>query len=283
VEIFSLASLPVFAEARVRPPITLAAVFKAMQTQARVVWALMLRETISRYGDYKIGFLWAFIEPLLTVTVFVGLFSAMRSDSPGGIELVPFMLTGIVSFSLFRDPLTQMQSAISQSKSMLAFPQVTTFDVLISRAMMEISIATFVLAFTLSLAHLFGWKSDIEHPLELLAALGLLATLGVGFGFLFASLEPIIPSIKQMSSLLMGRPLFLSSGLFFTAESVPPQVREYLLFNPLLHCMELIRTSYFHEFDSPHGSWSYAAGWAFGVLAVGLASHRAFRRKVYKN
>ena len=176
-----------------------------------------------------------------------------------------------------------MQSAISQSKSMLAFPQVTTFDVLISRALMEISIATFVLAFTLSLAHLFGWKSDIENPLGLLAALGLLATLGVGFGFLFASLEPIIPSIKQVSSLLMGRPLFLSSGLFFTAESVPPQVREYLLYNPLLHCMELIRTSYFYEFNSPHGSWAYAAGWSFSVLAIGLASHRGFRRMVYKN
>lgn len=280
----SLPSVPAFPiETRERPPITLADIFKAMQTQARVVWALMLRETISRYGDYKIGFLWAFIEPLMTVMVFVAIFGAMRSDNPGGMPLIPFMLTGIVSFSLFKDPLSQMQTAISQNKNLLAFPQVTTFDVLVSRALMEVAIAAFVLAFMLGMAHLFGYKSDMEHPLGVLAALGLLTAMGVGMGFLFAALEPIIPSIKQVSSLLMGRPLFLGSGLFFTAESIPPQVREYILYNPLLHCMELLRSQYFHEFDSAHGSWVYASGWAFGTLAVGLAAHRGLRRKVFNN
>lgn len=283
----AMPSLPTFSlfqvEARERPPITLAAVFKAMQTQARVIWALMLRETISRYGDHRIGFLWAFIEPLMMVMVFVAIFSLTRSDNPSGMPLIPFMLTGIVSFGLFRDPLNQMQTAISQNKNLLAFPQVTTFDVLVSRALMELSIAAFVLAFMLSMAHMFGYKSDIENPLGVLAALGLLATMGVGVGFLFASLEPFIPSMKQVSSLLMGRPLFLSSGLFFTAESVPAQVRDYILFNPLLHFMELLRSEYFHEFDSAYGSWSYASAWAIGTLAVGLASHRAFRRKVFSS
>ena len=67
-------------QARERRPITRADVFKAMQTQARVVWALMLRETISRYGDYKIGFLWAFLEPFMMVSVFVFVFAVTRTD-----------------------------------------------------------------------------------------------------------------------------------------------------------------------------------------------------------
>jgi len=268
---------------RERPPITTADVITALQTQARVIRALMLRETISRYGDYKIGFLWAFIEPLLTVLVFVGIFGAMRSDSPGGMPLIQFMVLGIVSFSLFKDPWTQMQSGISQNKSLLAFPQVTTFDVLISRALMELAISSFVLAFMLSMAHLLGFESNVENPLGVLAVLGLMSTLGVGFGFLFASLEPIIPSVKQISGLIMGRPLFLGSGLFFIADSVPSQVREYLLYNPMLHCMELLRTEYFYEFDSQHGSWGYVSAWAFTSLAIGLAAHRGLRRKVYAN
>jgi len=270
-------------QVRERPPITRDQVFTAIQTQARVIWALMLRETISRYGDYKIGFLWAFIEPLLTVLVFVGIFSAMRSDSPGGMPLIQFMLTGIVSFSVFKDPWTQMQSAISQSKSLLAFPQVTTFDILVSRALMEIAISVFVLGFMLTMAHLLGFTSNVQNPLGVLAVLGLMACIGIGMGFLFASIEPIVPSVKQVSSLIMGRPLFLGSGLFFVADSIPAHVREYLLYNPLMHCMELMRTEYFHEFESPHGSYSYLCAWAFGSLAVGLAAHRGLRRKVYAN
>jgi len=268
---------------RERPPLSLAKVGKALETQARVIWALMLRETISRYGDYKIGFLWAFIEPLLTVLVFVAIFGAMRTDNPGGMPLIQFMLLGIVSFSIFKDPWTQMQSAISQSKTLLAFPQVTTFDVLVSRALMAIAISTFVLFFMLSMAHLIGYKSNIERPLGVLAVLGLLSTLGVGMGFLFSALEPMIPSMKQVSGLILGRPLFLGSGLFFTADTIPAHVREYLLYNPILHCMELARTEYFHEFESPHGSWNYVCAWAFASLAVGLAAHRGLRRQVYNN
>lgn len=268
---------------RERPPITPADVGKALQTQARVIWALMLRETISRYGDYKIGFLWAIIEPLLTVLVFVGIFAAIRSDNPGGMPLIPFMLTGIVSFTIFKDPLAQMQSAIMHNKSILAFPQVTTFDILVSRALMEIALALFVLAFILSMAHLVGYESNIERPLGVLAVLGLMACLGVGFGFLFASLEPLLPSIKQVSALIMGRPLFLGSGLFFTADTVPEPVRHYLLYNPILHCMELLRSEYFYEFESGYGSWGYLTAWSMGTLAIGLAAHRGLRRKVFSN
>jgi len=209
-----LPSLPF--EQRERPPIRLDAIYRAIQTQARVIWALMLRETLSRYGDYKIGFLWAFIEPLLTVLVLVAIFSAIRNDNPGGMPLIQFMLLGIVSFSIFKDPLMQMTGAISQNKSLLAFPQVTTFDVLISRAFMEVAIAAFVLAFMLAMAHLLGYRSSIEHPLGVVAVLALMATMGTGF-------------------------------------------------------------------ESLYGDWGYVCSWAFGSLAVGLAAHRALRRKVYAN
>jgi len=276
-----LPSLPY--EQRQRPPIRLSAVAQALTTQMRVIRALMLRESLSRYGDHKIGFLWAFIEPLLTVLVLVLIFSALRNDNPGGMPLIPFMLLGIVSFGMLRDPLGQMTGAISQNKSLLAFPQVTTFDVLVSRALMELAITAFVLTFMLSMAHLLGYHSSVENPLGVVAVLLLLGTIGTGVGFLFSSLEPIIPSIRQISSLLMGRPLFLGSGLFFTAESVPAHVRELLLYNPILHCMELLRSEYFYEFETHYGEWGYVTSWAFGSLAVGLAAHRALRRKVYAN
>ena len=267
-------------QVRERPPISRTAIFKAMQTQARVVWALMLRETIGRYGEYKIGFLWAFIEPFLTVMVFVAIFGATRTDSPGGMPLILFMLTGIVSFSLFKDPMNQMKSAISQNRTILAFPQVTTFDVLSARALMEVAVTLFVLSFMLGMAHLVGFESNVEDPLGVLAVLGLLAMTGIGFGFLISSIEPMMPSINKIISMLTGRPMFLSSGLFFTAETIPSPVREYILYNPILHYMELLRSEYFLEFDSEYGSWGYATAWAFGSLAVGLCAHRGLRRKV---
>jgi len=268
-------SLPVSDKARN----ALAAIFDGITTQGRVINALVLRETKTRYGEHKIGFMWALLEPMIMVSIFVAMFANMRSDNPSGMALIPFMLTGLVPFSFFKDTMTQMQGAISGNRQLFAFPQVTTFDVIIARAILEIIILAAVFTFLLFLTDLAGWSIHVERPLAVLAACGLLCMMGVGLGFFFASLSPIIPSIRQLSSAVLGRPLFFTSGLFFTVESVPPFVRDYLLYNPILHAIELLRSAFFYEFESAYGDWGYASAWAVGLFTFGLLTHQALRRK----
>ena len=128
-------------------------------------------------------------------------------------------------------------------------------------------------------AGILGVDVRCENPLGVLAACGLFWVLGLGFGFIFASLTPIIPSMRQVTTQMLGRPLLLSSGIFYTAESLPSGARHYMLYNPVLHMVELTRSSYFYEFHSNYGSWSYASYWAFGTLAFGLIVHRAMRKR----
>ena len=86
-------------------------------TQLRVIHALVMRETKSRYGEHKMGFLWAFVEPILMVGVMVVMFSVIRNDSPGGMPLVPFMAPGFLPFMVFRDTMQQMVGSIVQNRS----------------------------------------------------------------------------------------------------------------------------------------------------------------------
>jgi len=261
------------------PPIGWSGVTGALATQCRVIRALILRETKSRYGEHKLGFLWALIEPTLMVILFVAFFALTRSSSVSNMAVVPFMITGIVPFSLFKDTMSQMQGAVTSNKALLGFPQVTTFDVVLARGILDTAVILCVLAIMLALAQLFGFEWRCEDPLGVLAVCGLLALTGMGFGFLFASIIPVVPSMRQVTSLVFGRPLFLSSGLFFTAESLPPPVREWLLWNPLLHMMELMRDRFFVEFVTGHGSWSYAGSFAVTTFVVGLLVHQAMRKR----
>lgn len=254
-------------------------VAKAFSTQLRVISALILRETKSRYGNHKIGFLWALLEPLVGITVFVAIFANLRHENPGGMPLVPFMITGFVSFSLFRSPWGKMQTAISGSRHLLTFPQVTTFDVIFSRGILEVLVTLFVLVFLLYMAWLLGYPVRCERPLGVLMVLGLLAVMGLGLGFILASVEPLIPSIKQFTTQVLGRPLYFSSGLFYTIDTMPAQVRDALLYNPVLHMMELLRSEFFFEFETAYGSWSYASLWAITTLALGLLMHQALHKR----
>lgn len=262
------------------PKLRIADIQSALSTQARVIYALILRETKTRYGEHKLGFLWAVIEPLIMVAIFVAIFATIRSRSAGGgMPIAPFMLTGIVPFTLFRDSMTQMQGAIALNRMLFAFPQVTTFDVIFARGLLEVLLLSGVFVLLLFGMHLAGFDIRIERPLGVLAACGLLSLMGMGLGFIFASLSPFIPSMKQISGALMGRPLFLSSGVFFIAEDIPASIRDYLLYNPLMHMLELLRSAFFHEFESAYGNWSYATTWALCTFGLGLLVHQAMRRK----
>lgn len=260
------------------PKLTTEIVFAALCTQLRVINALVLRETKSRYGEHKLGFLWAIVEPLAVISVFVAFFSLTRTQNPGGMPVVLFVITGFVPFMIFRDTM-QLQSAIVQNRNLIAFPQVTTFDVIIAKAILEIAVLSSVFVVLITLAHILGQEVRIENPLGVLSACLLLGLFGLGAGFVFASLAPIIPSMRQVSAVVLGRPLFFGSGLFFTADSLPPVVREWLLYNPLLHMIELGRSAFFHEFETSHGDWQYAVICTICALALGLVVHQALRHK----
>ena len=250
-----------------------------MMLQGRVLNALVLRETKTRYGEHKLGFLWAFLEPIFWVMMIYIIFSVMGSQMGGDIHIAAFVITGIVPFIMFRGTMIQTQGAISQNTSLLGFPQVTTYDLIIARALLEVSVLLAVFVLMLLVAGILGVDVRCENPLAVLAACGLFWVLGLGFGFIFASLSPIVPSTRQITSQLMGRPLLLTSGIFFTAESLPSDVRYYLLYNPVLHMVELTRSAYFYEFHSDYASWRYASYFAFGTLAFGLVVHRAMRKR----
>ncbi|MFK7993413.1 MAG: ABC transporter permease [Granulosicoccus sp.] len=251
----------------------------AMKTQARVIYALMMRETLSRYGDHKLGFIWAILEPLFMVAIVVTFVSALGSDSPGGMPIVPFMISGFVPFFMFRNTMTQLRTAITSNRTLLGFPQVTTFDVIVARTLLENGVLLIVFVFILSMAHLLGYEFSIENPLGVLAVCLALAAMGTGFGFLFAAISPIMPSIGQIANLLFGRPLLFTSGLFYVASSIPEPFRTWLLYNPILHLMELMRSYFFYEFESSYGSWTYAGSWMFGMLVLGMLTHQALRRR----
>lgn len=252
----------------------------ALTTQVRVLRALVLREAMTRYGEHKLGFLWALLEPIVMVTLLAVIFSVFRGrTSAGDIPFAVFVLTGFVPFTFFTNNKSQLINALVNNKALLGFPQVTSFDVITARALLESMVTLGVFIVLLVLFSVVGFDIRIQNPLGVLAACSLIMCMGVGTGFLLASLKPLLPSIQQFANALFGRPLFLTSGIFFSAESIPPEIRQYILYNPLLHAIELLRNNFFYELDAPYGDWGYAGSWAVGTLLMGLLVHQVLRRR----
>ena len=252
---------------------------RGLATQARVVYALALRETRTRFGKHQLGYLWALLEPSFFILTFWAMFAAVDRTTPMGMEIVPFLATGIVPYSLVVKAADKISLAVDSNRAMLFYPQVQPLDLVMARGLLELS--TYLVVFTVILG---GYSMAtrafvIDDVLTVFGGLVLAALLGITLGTLLCALTVVSQSVQRIKGPLM-RPLFWTSGLFFSASMIPLEYREYLLWNPVLHCTEIVRAGWFPQYAATDASPSYVLLWVVLLAFAGLTLERRVRTKV---
>lgn len=252
---------------------------KGLSVQARVVHALVLRETRTRFGAYHLGYLWAFIEPALFILLFYGIFYLANREAPYGMDIVSFLTTGIIPYILFRETAGRSMAAIAGNKALLYYPQVRPLDLVISRSSLEV--ATLIMVFTVIMGFndLFRQTFVIDSLSGTLAGLLLAGLLGASLGLVLCSLSVFSNTVERIAPPLL-RPIFWISGLFFTANDLPSNIREMFLWNPVLHATELVRDGYFPSYRAHYANIDYLLGWILGLAFLGLELERVARQRI---
>lgn len=253
---------------------------KSAGVQARVIHALVLREVNVKFARHRLGYLWAFVEPVAFIAAFALILSVGGRTLPAGMPAVPFLITGIIPFFLFRDVVTATLRGVSANKALLVYPQVSAFDVMVARFLLET--ATAIVVFVVLLAAMMGLGIDvrIERPIEAFGWLIAMGLAGFGFGAACGALEPLFPAVERIVPAVILRPLFWISGVFFTSGMLPADLRDLALLNPLLHMIELMRSAFFHEFENQYASYPYALFSLLLALFLACLLHRALRRHI---
>lgn len=251
---------------------------KAMRVQLAVIWALMLRETRTRYGKSKVGYIWAIVEPLFQIGIFWLLFH-LRGSGVAGMSIPIFLLTGFLPWGLFSNIVQRSVSAVDGNRALLTYPQVTPLDIIIARTTLE-SATSIVVALVLLVSFaLAGYSFEVHDPGLVLQSLGSLVTLGLGLGLCLSSMAVFLPSTGKVVGFIM-RPLFFTSGLFFAANFLPFWVQKLLLLNPMLHVIEYIRAGFFSNYTPQLATLTYPFGLGVIFMAFGLLVERYSRNKI---
>ncbi len=247
--------------------------FHALNVQGKVISALTLRETRSRYGNSKLGFFWALFEPFAHIVVFIGIFSALGRAVPLGESTGIFILTGIVPWLLFSKTVNNVMGGLKANKSLLGYPQVMPMDITLSRVILESATLFIVMVYFLGIFSYLGEKIEIDSFLQMCSAYGLLILLATGVGLINASIVPIYPSYQSIYG-SFSRPLYFISGVFFTADFLSPEVYEIVDFNPLIHLIEWFRSGYYPSFQSDLYDPEYAVAVCVSIFTLGLVIER---------
>jgi capsular polysaccharide transport system permease protein len=252
---------------------------RGLARQTQVVHALVLRETRTRFGAQQLGYLWALLEPLSLIITFYVVFTVANRRMPPGMDTMSFVATGVVPYSLFANSLNRVSQSIAGNKALLFYPQVRPIDLVFARWALEA--ATYVAVFiVLMTGHsLYRQTFSIDSTLTTVAGFAFASLLGTTAGLVFCTLAEFSNAVDRIRGPLI-RPLFWISGVFFSAGELPPEARKVLLYNPILHATEMVRSGWYVGYESPYVDVPYVLMWILVLAFAGLSLERMVRRRI---
>lgn len=245
---------------------------------SRVVIGLILRETKTRFGKHRLGYIWALIEPTVFIGLFVAINAVIRDRIPFGESILLFVVPALLMVRVFLGITKQMVSSISANKALLSYPPVKPPDVIIARFILEmLTMMVLILLFFV----LISWIADIELIVyfhRFAAATSVLFLLCLGVGTFNSVLSILWPTWEKIWG-FVGFPTLILSGVFFIPKSLPPAYQYWLSYNPVLHCVEWMRTATYLTYD-PLLDRSYPVVFGLVMLVLGLALERIYRYRL---
>lgn len=248
--------------------------------QIRIISALLIRETRTRFGETRLGFAWAILEPVSHLALIAIVFSTSHiATAPVGDNILTYYFTGVVPYLLFTNTSASVTHAIVANESLLQIPAITFIDVLFARAIIELFTQILVSVVILSSFNLFGVRAIPFDIAQCAIAFSFLWLMATGIGFINAVIFHFVRSWDHIYANLT-RVLYFTSGVFLHPIFMPVWLRDILIWNPLLQAIEWFRTGFFSAYNPPWLSPSYLIYWALTCIMLGMAMERALRRRI---
>lgn len=219
----------------------------------KVIFALFLRELKTRFGESRIGVVWVIFEPMAHILTIFVIFSFLSRHMMPQVSFPLFLATGMIPFFLFKNIVMGLISSIDANKSLFAYRPVQPIDTYLSRTLLEslIYISIFVIVVS-GIGFLEDCSVWPRRPLEAFGILLIVIVLAFTIGILTSMLAQFFPRIKMIIQMLITI-LYFVTAIMYPLWILPSEYQDILLYNPLLHLIELFRESFFPYYPSVDG------------------------------
>ena len=208
---------------------------------------LVKRDFITFYKQTILGPIWFFIQPLLTMLVYIILFGQIAKINISGLPQMAFYLSGITIWNYFSESLTKTSTVFKDNSTIFGkiyFPRLIMPLSIVLSALMK-----FVVQFSLFILVVlyFSIVQKTIHPNIWIIAtpflILLMAIFALGIGMIFSALTT---KYKDLSFLLtFGIQLFMyATPVVYPISAIPESLKWLANSNPLSCIFECFRYGY---------------------------------------
>ena len=250
--------------------------------QILVIRALLHREVATRFGEYRLGFFWMLFEPILGVIIVGVLIGSLGARAVPEIPYPFFVLNGMLLMGLLTGPFSAGVNAINSNRGLLVYPSVRPLDTFIARFIFELLEAVFSFVLFCIISSWIGVNISLAN-LDLLAACFILTWLtGCGLGLIFGVSAAYFKEAEKIVMVLQ-RPLLFISAVLFPLAAMPSHIQQYLLYNPIVHTIELSRKALFPYYHTDGVNLYYPFIVSVVTMAIGITLFHINRQFLTRN
>lgn len=256
-----------------------AVLLRGFGQQRKVVYALAMRETQTRFERKTLGFAWLIGEPLLIAFVISAFKWAIETgETYPGLSVFVVSLVGYLPFFCFRAIVGRAPGSLRQNAPLLYHSKIKLLDVVLARHALEMAASVTVMTMIAFGLAFWGGLIAANIPLLFLGVV-LLFLFANGLGLLAAAAAAVWPLAEKLIPPLVYISLPVS-GALMALHVMDPGLRALLLWNPQAHLHEMIRYGFFGEALPSYYSIAYVCFWTGVFNILGLAALRAVRPKL---
>jgi capsular polysaccharide transport system permease protein len=171
-------------------------------------------------------------------------------------------------------------NGVDSNRALFAYRQVKPVDPVLARVLVEGMLKTMLFILLLAGAWLLGYEILPCDPLGAIFVWVSIWLLGIGVGLVASVGAALAEEVGKMVRIILF-PLYFLSGVIIPLQAKPQYVQEMLLYNPVVHGLELLRGSFFEGYHKLAGvDLLYLYYWIFGSFALGLILHVKFSERL---
>ena len=240
------------------------------------------RDIITQYKQTILGPAWFFIQPLLTMVMYMIVFGGIAGISTDGLPQALFYLAGILCWQYFADCLNKTSSTFTTNQNIFGkvyFPRLIVPLATVSSNLVRLFIQLFLFVVVYVYYLVVGvdvapnWYALLFPVLVLM-----LAGLALGFGIIISSMTTKYRDLTILFTFVVQLWMYATPIIYPLSTIKNETVRMVMLLNPITSIVETFKYGALGIGSFSWGALGYSFGFMVVLLAVGIVVFNKVQR-----